>query len=184
MPQTPSRLFTIFETFAGQKLSLAVAAFEDAIVVLGGFFKSVLGDVEKAVQWLSYIFDWNSIKAYKDQIVTNVNNFLGTGGTFQNLVTNTINPAIQDVHSLFQSGENTITQAISSIQAKLGGMTAKTLQQNYTNNNDPKTVFTGGSYSQSNMLFSKLKDGHWMLRRAWLTHGTISAAALVRRSTV
>jgi hypothetical protein len=144
------------ETVAGKIYNITVASFEDAVVVLGGFLKSVLNDVTKAVEWLSYIFDWDSIKDVKSTIVSNIQSF--ASGNLQNLISNTLTPAIAEIHSFFLNNEQDISQVVTSLQTKLGGTTTKSLQQSYTNNNDPKVVFAGGSYSQTNVLFSKLKD--------------------------
>ena len=71
------------ETAAGKVYNLAVATFEDAVAVLGALFKSVLGDIEKAVEWLSYLFDWEAIKAAKGTFQGWITAFLGPNGTAQ-----------------------------------------------------------------------------------------------------
>ena len=146
------------ETEAGQVFNLVVQSFEDAITTLGALFKSVLGTIEKAVEWLSYLFDWEAIKATKVEIASALNGLLGPGGNFQTMITGTVQPALATLHGDFQKLENEITNAITSAQQQIGSSSIKSFQQSAGNNNDPTTIFSGGSYSQMGMLKSKLRD--------------------------
>src|SRR5262249_51866920 len=59
----------------GTIYQFVITTFEQAVGVITGFFKTILADFKKAIEWLSALFDWDQIKAIQAEIVTSVTTF-------------------------------------------------------------------------------------------------------------
>ncbi|MFN2390844.1 MAG: PQQ-binding-like beta-propeller repeat protein [Pyrinomonadaceae bacterium] len=143
-----------------------VNSVEDAAKVLAGIFKTVLGDLKKPVEWLSYVFDWDSILANKELIK---NTALAGFTKLGTVVDNLIDKEIANVHTFFQNLEKTVVSDIQTIQETVvtdftGATTpfgSKPLQSQQNAGNNPQLIYGmngAKSYAKSRWLVSKFKE--------------------------
>jgi hypothetical protein len=141
------------QSIEGDIYQFTITAFEDAVSVISGLLKTVFNDLEKAVEWLSKIFDWTAIKTMQANIVGWVDAF---NTNIRTSLTNDTQTIIDTLHNFFQDGEKEISGYISDITSDLG---VQTFGEQQVNGNDPKQVFgSNGSFAQSRSMHSKMKD--------------------------
>jgi hypothetical protein len=139
----------------GEIYNFTVNAVEDAVNVVTGFLKSILGAVEKAVEWLSYVFDWAAIKQTQAQVKGFVTNAQAQVRAYLNTDAAAIKVAL---HNFFQGIEGTILQNIANINTAIGSQSLQSKQQN---GNDPKAAYNANgthSYAPSSSMTSKVTD--------------------------
>ena len=126
-----------------------IETIEDAINAVIGFFKTVVTDIEKAVQWLSYVFSWEKILAARNTIVEGVT-------AAYNAATTWFQSGYQTpVTQIFDKMESGVASAFQKVIDDIGG---KTMVEARGSNQDPQTIYGAGgaqSYSQTKWLQSK-----------------------------
>jgi len=153
--QTATSVLHMIVDDANNTYQFIVDTVEKAEAVVAAVLKTVIGDLTRAVQWLSYLFDWTGMLATKDQIKTAV---LANINNLQAFASNLSTNAIQDVHSFFTNIEAGVTSAFASVNQLIGN---STLQSQEYNNNNPQTIFGAGgakSYTKSRWMMSKFQD--------------------------
>jgi outer membrane protein assembly factor BamB len=140
---------------AGNVYHLAINSLEKAALVAAGILKTVVGDIKKAVEWLSHLFDWNAILATKDQLRGIVNTNLNTVKTsVDNLITNDM----AAIHSFFTSVEATVPTTLNLGKTVIGTTTLKSQQYK---GNDPQSLYGmngAKSYVKSRWLMTKFQE--------------------------
>jgi hypothetical protein len=145
---------------------------EKAEAVVAAVLKTVIGDLTKAVQWLSYLFDWTGMLATKDQIKTAV---LGNVSSLQAYISNLTANGIQEIHNFFTTIEADVTSAFASVDQLIGN---SSLQSQEYENNNPQTIFGAGgakSYTKGRWLMSKFQDN--------ASQATVGSPALLKGAT-
>ncbi len=134
---------------------------EEAAAVVTGLLKTVINDVTKAIQWLSFLFNWPAILATKDTLKSGAQQGFANLGCWLQLPN--INGNVKTfLGSDFQGALNT---------AK-GGLGGASLQSKQQNGNDPTVVYGAGgakSYTKSRWMLEKFK--------ANAAQGTVGASA-------
>lgn len=145
---------TIYDDL-GNAYKFVVSAVEHAAAVVAGALKTVVGDIKKAVQWLSYLFDWSDILSIHTQISNLVmSRFNGLKAWLDAQVANDVTA----VHTFFQGLETSIEDSFAQALAAIGG---GTLQSKQVKGNNPQTFYSAGggkSYTKSRWLFEKVKS--------------------------
>jgi outer membrane protein assembly factor BamB len=124
-----------------------------AVQVAAGIFKQVVGDVDKVLQWLSYLFSWSDIVATHTTIKTQV---MSTIGDFQTWLGNELKQTTNDVDTFFNNAENNAVTLFDQLITKLGSKTVSGVQ---AIGGDPNAAFTVGGQditTQANWLPRKL----------------------------
>ncbi len=152
----------LITTVDGAVYQFTVDTFEKAVGVVTGLFKTILADFEKAIEWLSALFDWGTIKQLQAQIKsavttfqTNVHNYLGQDASkLQSLLT-----------TYFTNAAKAVDQYFTTMSKDLGG---STLGSRQPNGGDPQQLYTNppgqssgsqpGAYAHSQAMSSKLQD--------------------------
>ncbi|HEX4254733.1 MAG TPA: PQQ-binding-like beta-propeller repeat protein, partial [Streptosporangiaceae bacterium] len=131
---------------------LTISDLKDAVTAVTGFFKSVVADIKKVVQWLSAMFNWDHILSNH----TYIRNALTTGDPN--------NPTgIMDRLQLWVSGEVTgkttdLTttlsglsgQAVGSVGNTAQSVAGQTVQTQQSGNSDPNAVYNQGGHNNAN----------------------------------
>jgi outer membrane protein assembly factor BamB len=142
---------TVIHT-AEAEYDLAISDLEDAVTAVAGFFKSVVDDIKKAIEWLSALF--------------NFENILKNHAYIKNAITNPTDPAspgILDRLSTWVHNELTGTstdtstvlggltgQASAAVGSTAQGTAGQTLQSQQNGNNDPNAVYNHGGNNNAN----------------------------------
>ncbi len=135
--------------------AFTVNTVEQAAQVLAGIFKTVVGDIKKAVEWLSYVFDWDDILANKELIKTQALAGFTKIGT---IVDNLFDKEIDNVHAFFTNLKKTVKTDIATVDTWIGG---SSLQSKQINGNNPQSIYGmhgAKSYTKSRWLMSKFKE--------------------------
>lgn len=138
-----------------QAYRFEVVTLEQAVAVVVGALKTAVGDIQRAVEWLSYLFDWDDILATKDQLK---NLAQGRLNDLKTWVDRQAVGGLHLVHGFFQTAETQVSAAFGQIQGTLG---SRSLQSAQNDNNNPQAVYGAGgpkSYTKSRWLTSKFKD--------------------------
>ncbi len=151
---------------AGDTFSFVVQTLEDAITVVAGILKTLVNDIEKAIEWLCELFDWKAILANKDMLKSQV---IASFQDFGNRIDQLTKTGCADVHSFFSSLKSDLQNALGNATSNLQG---STIQSRQADNNDPKTVFTNNSLGPANHFNSKLKNNVSQAQ----TSGSVSAS--------
>lgn len=142
---------TVIHT-AESEYDLAISDLEDAVTAVAGFFKSVVDDIKKAIEWLSALF--------------NFENVLKNHTYIKNAITNPADPANPGILDRLATWvHNELTGASTDASAVLGGLTGhasvavgstaqgtagQTVQSQQNGNNDPNTVYNTGGNNNAN----------------------------------
>ena len=152
---------------AGVIYQFTVTALEDAVKVLSAVFKSFVGGVARAVEWLSYVFDWQKIleaqQAFQNMVTANFQ-------TAETAVNSFIATEISALRTYFQGIENEVENSINTAKHFLVG---DTLGSQQVANNNPQNIYGingAKSFTKSRWLTSKLKEN------ASTSHVTISTS--------
>jgi hypothetical protein len=138
--------------------TLTVNYLEDAITVVSGFIKSLVKDLESAIQWLSTIFDWKGILAMQQQLVKQVNTNIAN---VQAWVTLQQELNYGPVNSGFETLKNDFSKLLLTVNGAIGSQSFGDMQQNYAGGNDPKAVFSKNgakSYGPGSSMMSKVQN--------------------------
>jgi len=141
---------------AGNTYNFVVSALEDAASVVVGVLKTIINDIKKAVQWLSYLFEWSDILTTKDQIKTAVHN---GGAKLKAWVDNQIANDLTVVTQFFNTAVALIDGGFFTSSA-VTQASSNTLQSQQQNGNNPQAAFGAGgakSYAKSSWLTSKFQ---------------------------
>ena len=133
----------------------AVNTVEAAAASVAAVLATVAKDIKSAIEWLSYLFDWNSFLATQQQIVTLVKQRISNYTTWIAEIDAT---TITAVHSTFTSLEGTITTHIDNFISQFGN---DSLQAHQANNNNPQAAYGANgakSYSQSKWMTTKVQN--------------------------
>jgi outer membrane protein assembly factor BamB len=135
--------------------NLVIQTIEDAAHVVLGILTTVVGDivdaVEKIIEALSWLFDWDDILATHTQIRTIINNAFGE-------TTQLISNLESQTNTFFDGLKSTITSDFQSLISQITG----TLGQSTQNYNDPNQLYSQGSDNytvQGNWLYHKSMTG-------------------------
>ncbi|MGJ5814230.1 PQQ-binding-like beta-propeller repeat protein [Paludibaculum fermentans] len=140
-------------TLASGTFSFVVDTVEKAVAVVTGFIRTVVGDIVRAAEWLSKLFDWGGIVKLQKSIVNQVN--IGVQGLSAWIAAQGTD--FGAVGAFLDSKINALSVAQASVLSKLGG----SLKGNQVNNNDPQTVYGvngAKSRAQSSSLSSKVSN--------------------------
>lgn len=143
----------------GNAYHLAVHTLEDAVKVLNGIFKTIANGLKRALEWLSYVFDWSgpsgvlaTKRNLEQTLMTSFNNLKTIVDT---LIGTEI---IKHVRQFFQGAENTIAGELDLLRMRVGATSPTDWQ--YQQNN-PQAIFgmSGAkSYTKSKWLMSVFKE--------------------------
>ncbi|VTU41430.1 outer membrane biogenesis protein BamB (plasmid) [Variovorax sp. PBS-H4] len=143
-----------------QAYKFTINSLEDAVTVVGGFFRTVLADadqdVRRVVQFLSALFDWDSIKKNHVIIKEAITNPVDGSGFTEQLQANL---AAGDIGATFtalqaQGGSTQLTATATNLSGQLAGQTA-------AGNGDPDTAYNTGGHNNSTsctFMHQKLKE--------------------------
>ena len=141
---------TVIHT-AEAEYDLAITDLEDAVTAVAGFFKSVVDDIKKAIEWLSALF--------------NFENILKNHAYIKNAITNPADPANPGILDRLvtwiktqQGGGTDFTSALSGLSghasAAVGstaqGAAGQTVQSQQNGNSDPNAVYNHGGNNNAN----------------------------------
>lgn len=134
----------------GRIYRFAVDTVEKAIAVVSSILKTVLKDIVKAVEWLSWLFNWDDFLATKDLMKAELTANVGKLKTWLQ----TQQGSYAGVHQTMKllSGANGIDNANTAIPGK-------TFQSVQVDNNDPQATYGANgaqSYTPSMSLRSKV----------------------------
>ncbi len=146
---------TAVVTTAENLYNLTVSAVEHAFTVVAGILKTVIGDLKKAWQWLSYVFNWHDILQTKDQIKTVINDWFSGmevwSGDYLQTVQRTVDGALNEA-------QTKVTGYVKSAVTALGGTTTEGSE---VHRNDPLAAVGEVAvkwYSAMKWLNSKFTD--------------------------
>lgn len=142
----------------GAIYQFTVDTIEKALGVITGFFKTILQDIKKAIEWISALFDWDAIKQVHSQIISAVTSFQGSVRTY-------LGQAQESITDFFTNAATTVSDDFKTIASLVGGAPLGSKQPN---GGDPQQVYTNppgqstgsqpGAYAQSQGMHSKLHD--------------------------
>jgi hypothetical protein len=161
---------------AEAEYDLAINDLEDAVTAVAGFFKSVVDDIKKAIEWLSALFNFENILKNHTYIKNAITN-----------PTDPSNPGILDRLGAWinkqQGGGTDFTSALSGLSGQASAAVGSTASgaagqtvQAKSGNNDPNAVYNHGGNNNANQCT-------WMHQKvtensAGATAGGGSAAAV------
>lgn len=150
-----NNVVTAVVTTAENLYNLTVSAVEHAFTVVAGILKTVIGDLKKAWQWLSYILNWGDILENKDMLKKVVN---GWFATMQGWTQDHITRATAAVDSALNSAIAEVATTNTNVRRALGATTVESTQVQH--NNELAFVGTGIKkwYSAMHWLTSKFTD--------------------------
>jgi hypothetical protein len=152
----------IVVTFADQVFNtiakLAIEGFEAIVGFVHGVFAWIGAEVEKVIDWLKDLFDWNSIWTTMETFYS----YLQTG---LNSVNTRLGESVQNVDTFFADLTNDVNTGFANAISKLGGTPFSGGGQQSMNrfaaisgapSADPPPVNPPGSATQNNWFLSKL----------------------------
>ena len=135
-----------------QVYHFVVETVDQAIQVGAGIFKQVVADINKVIEWLSFLFEWKDIVnthlLLKQQVLTTITNF-------ENWVKSELSGATNDVDTFFNDREQDALTLFDGIITKLGGQTVDGVRQKGGNPN--------GAFSSQGQDVSAA--AHWLPRK-------------------
>jgi outer membrane protein assembly factor BamB len=146
---TANAVTTVIHT-AEAEYDLAISDLEDAVTAVAGFFKSVVDDIKKAIEWLSALFNFENILKNHTFIKNAISN-----------PTDPANPGILDQMASWvgkqQNGGTDFTSALSGLNgqsAAIGqtaqGTAGQTVQSQQNGHNDPNAAYNTGGNNNAN----------------------------------
>ena len=141
---------TVIHT-AEAEYDLAITDLEDAVTAVAGFFKSVVDDIKKAIEWLSALFNFENILKNHTYIKNAITN-----------PTDPNNPGILDRMAAWitkqQGGGTDFTSTLgqlsghssAAVGSTASGTGGQTVQSQQNGNNDPNTVYNTGGNNNAN----------------------------------
>lgn len=167
-----------FTAVVNDLYKFAVDTLEKAVSVVTAVFRTVCRDIERVVEYLSYLFDWGSILSIKNQLKEKAQN------GFNGLITwlgNQESAAYADVDAFFKTAEGNAVGAFRAVGSLLG---ASTLQSKQQNGNDPQALYGAHgakSYAKTQWLIEKVRDN---IGSAKISSSTAAAFALGDEDTI
>ena len=142
--------------------TLTITSLEDAVTAVVGFFKSVVADIKKAIEWLSALFNFKNILANHNFIKSYVTNTSQTGGLdqMQTWVTNQIaalnrKDGSSDIDGMFNTFNG---KGQSNMQGTGQGIAGQTVQSQQGPNSNPNDAYnTGGNNNATQCKFMNHK---------------------------
>jgi hypothetical protein len=174
---TGAQILHQIEDDLGQLYSITITAVEDAVNVVKGILKTIIGDITAAIEWLSYVFDWKGILATKDTIKTNATAGIQKMISWANGLSVEAQTTIQTKLAGYASQ---IAADISAMSSQLGSNSMQSYQQN---GNDPTTVYGykgANSYTQTHWCLSRVTDN---ARNSTSASSALSAKASLLNSS-
>lgn len=156
---TQNAVNTVIHT-AESIYSLTISSLEDAITAVVGFFKSIVADLKKVIEWLSALFNFKNILANHNLIKSYVTNSSQTGALDQmkNWVTNEkskFGSGSSDLDGIFNQ---LVGNAQSSMNSTGQGLAGQTVQSQQGPNSNPNDVYnTGGQNNATQCKFMQHK---------------------------
>jgi outer membrane protein assembly factor BamB len=155
--------------------SLTITTLEDAVTAVVGFFKSIVADIKKMIEWLSALFDFKAIIANHTLIKSYISNAQSTG-VFDQMQAwikkeiGVLGTAESDVTNIF----NTINgQGKTQTNATGSSVAGQTVQSQQGSNNNPNDAYNIGG--QNNATQCK-----WMGHKAMENSTGVGAPAPTR----
>ncbi len=171
---TENAVTTVIHT-AESEYDLAITDLEDAVTAVAGFFKSVVDDIKKAIQWLSALFNFENIlknHAYIKNAITNPTDPSNPGilDRMATWVHNELNGTSTDSSTVLGGLTG---QASAAVGSSAQGTAGQTVQSQQNGNNDPNTVYNHGGNNNANQCT-------WMHQKVNenAAGGSVGAAAL------
>jgi outer membrane protein assembly factor BamB len=150
--QTVENVVNVIVETAENIYNVTVSAVEHAIAVVASAIKTAVKDIKRAIQWLSYLFNWKEILATKEQIKTD---FASGLANLKAWLTAQQGDGFKGLHAGLQ-GANVQT-ALAAPPAPL----TQSMQSQQVDNNNPQDLYNMGganSYTQSRFLTTKVQD--------------------------
>lgn len=146
---------TIIKT-AEHDYQVTITAVEHAVAVVASALKTAVGDIKRAIQWLSHLFNWGSILQMKDNIKSAIT---GSFTDVTSWIAMTQNSGLAALHSGLQSNSGSaMNDRLNSGDTAFG---SGSLQSQQNDSNNPQDVYGQGgatSYTKSRFLSTKVTD--------------------------
>ena len=185
---TENAVTTVIHT-AESEYDLAITDLENAVTAVAGFFKSVVDDIKKAIQWLSALFNFENIlknHAYIKNAITNPTDPSNPGilDRMATWVHNELNGTSTDSSTVLGGLTG---QASAAVGSSAQGTAGQTVQSQQNGNNDPNTVYNHGGNNNANQctwMHQKVNENadgrhEWPPPR-WVPPGTPGRSSGVR----
>lgn len=150
--QTVKNVVNVIVTTAENTYNIVVTAVEHAAAIVAAALKTAIGDIKRAIQWLSYLFDWSAILETKEQIKTSLSDNLTA---WKSWLQAQQADNFKGLHGGLQS--TNVASSLASGQQYTSG----SIQSQQNNKNDPQTLYGMGgakSYNQSRFLTTKVQS--------------------------
>jgi outer membrane protein assembly factor BamB len=144
---TEGAVMTVIHTVENE-YDLVISTLEDAITAVTGFFKAVVADVRKVVEWLSAMFNWDHILTNHTWLKNTLNN--GSTGIFDRLQTwlnGELKGTSTDLTSTLTALSPTASANVGSTAQSTAGQTVQTQQ---AGNSDPNAVYNQQGQNNAN----------------------------------
>ena len=162
---TQNAVSTVIHT-AESIYTLTITSLEDAVTAVVGFFKSVVADIKKVIQWLSALFDWGNILTNHTLIKSYVTNSNQTGmlDRMQAWVTAQIallnNNQPSDIDTVYGTLSGNGQSSVGNSATNLGGQTVQTTQGPNSNPNDVYNYGGQNNATQSQWMQQKVGENN------------------------
>jgi hypothetical protein len=142
-----------------QVYQLTIDSLEAAAAVVSSVLTSALKDIQQAVQWLSYLFEWSDIIATQVSIANQVTTRLQT---FASTIQSYDQGVVADIQAAIVTVSNDIEGFLNKLVAGTVGSfdASQSLQSHQINNNNPQTAYNAHgaqSCSQTKWMSTKLQ---------------------------
>jgi outer membrane protein assembly factor BamB len=144
--------YQYIKTAAGNVFKLVIDTVEKAASVVAGIFATIVKDLVKVVEALSYLFDWGDIVSVHDQLSAKVSS------GFDDLKDWVGGISTTPIDDWFQTVENGIEAAFDDVRNALSGTT---VQSSKSGNGNPQAFYNHAgakSYTQTRWFTDKVKQ--------------------------
>jgi outer membrane protein assembly factor BamB len=144
--------YQYIKTAAGNVFKLVIDTVEKAASVVAGIFATIVKDLVKVVEALSYLFDWGDIVSVHDQLSAKVSSGFDDLKDWVGGISRT------PIDDWFQTVENGIEAAFDDVRNALSGTT---VQSSKSGNGNPQAFYNHAgakSYTQTRWFTDKVKQ--------------------------
>jgi hypothetical protein len=135
--------------------ALVIDSVEAAVTAVASILKTIAKDIKSAVEWLSYVFNWDDMVRNAGKIAMSITDRLTAFSTWVDSEKGSVNTYLDQV---FGDVEQTVENAFSSVLKSIGGTT---LQANQQANNNPQTVYSANgtsTYTKTQWMNTKINN--------------------------
>jgi outer membrane protein assembly factor BamB len=159
---TENAVQTVIHT-AENEYQLVITSLDDAITAVTGFFKSVVADIKKVIQFLSALFNWDHILANHTYIRTAISNpgDPASPGVLDRLQTWLNGELAGTTTDLTSTLGGLAPQAHDSVGDTAQGVAGQTVQTQQSGNSDPNAVYNqngGNNANQCTWMQQKVNE--------------------------